>query len=97
MCGLHSGLTGLDQWPKRPVQQKFINLLGNNSAGQSSIVNSVWGEETCSEGEAGIALPMLIGCAHPVWQFEVLGRFGITVAAALSSCSGTNHISSNVP
>lgn len=82
MYGLHSGLTGLDQWLKRPVQQRFRNLLGNNSAGQSSLLNSVWREETRSEGEAGIALPMLTGCAHPVWEFEVLGRFGIS-----GSCS----------
>lgn len=40
---------------------------------------------------------MLTGHAHPVWEFEVLGRLGITVAAALSSYSGTNHISRNVP
>lgn len=38
---------------------------------------------------------MLTGHAHPVWDFE--GGFGITVAAALPSCSGTDHISRNVP
>lgn len=40
---------------------------------------------------------MLTGSAHPVREFEVLGRFGMTVAAALSSYSGTNHISRTVP
>lgn len=97
VCGLHSGLTGLDQWLKRSVKQRFLNLLGNNSAGHSSILNSIWREAACYEGKAGLALPLLTDHAHLLSEFEVLGRFGIAVAADLSSSSGTNHISRNVP
>lgn len=40
---------------------------------------------------------MPTGSAHPVREFEVLDRFGMTVAAALSSFSWSNHVSGIVP
>lgn len=45
----------------------------------------------------GSVLAAHTGNAHPAWEFVVLGRSGATVAAALSSHSGTSHAGRDDP